>query len=191
MTKELRIIGISGSLRKKSYNKAALCAAAELLPKGTTLEIVDLSLIPFFNEDVEATGVPQVVVDLKKKLAAADAILIATPEYNYSIPPVLKNALDWASRGTELPLRGKPVAIMSASPGMLGGGYVQYHLRKVCIKLELKTLKIPKVLITNANKKFDRGGKLIDDLTKKSITKLLRALLDKKQEEPYTKLRVI
>ena len=98
MTTMFKIIGFTGSLRVKSYNMAALRAAIELLPDGSTLEIVDLSPIPFFNEDIEAEGVPQVVVDFKEKLSAADAILIATPEYNYSIPPVLKNALDWASR---------------------------------------------------------------------------------------------
>lgn len=183
MTKKITIIAFTGSLREKSYNMAALRAAAELLPESATLEIVDLSQIPFFNEDVEAEGVPQVIVNFKEKLAAADAILISTPEYNYSIPPVLKNALDWASRGTELPLSGKPLAIMSASQGMLGGGYVQYHLRQVCAKLHLQTLNGPKVLITNASKKFDQNGKLIDDFTKKSITKLLKVLIDKTQEE--------
>lgn len=92
----LRILGFTGSLRRNSYNKAALRAASELLPEGASLDIVDLELIPFFNEDLEAEGVPQVVADFKEKIASADAILIATPEYNYSIPPVLKNALDWA-----------------------------------------------------------------------------------------------
>lgn len=182
MTTKIKIIGFTGSLRVKSYNMAALRAATELLPEGANLEIVDLAQIPFFNEDVETEGVPQVVVDFKKKLATADAILISTPEYNYSIPPVLKNALDWASRGAELPLSGKPLAIMSASPGMLGGARVQYHLRQVCVKLDLQTLNNPEVFITSANKKFDQDGTLIDDYTKKSIAKLLQALVDKTQE---------
>ena len=182
----MKIIGITGSLRVKSYNMAALRAAAEILPEGANLEIVDLSPIPFFNEDVEAEGVPQVIVDFKEKLAAADAILISTPEYNYSIPPVLKNALDWASRGTELPLRGKPLAIMSASPGMLGGARVQYHLRQVCVKLDLQTLNTPEVFITNANKKFDQDGNLIDDFTRKSIAKLMQALVNKTEERNRT-----
>ena len=182
----MKIIGITGSLRVKSYNMAALRAAAEILPEGANLEIVDLSPIPFFNEDVEAEGVPQVIVDFKEKLAAADAILISTPEYNYSIPPVLKNALDWASRGTELPLSGKPLAIMSASPGMLGGARVQYHLRQVCVKLDLQTLNTPEVFITNANKKFDQDGNLIDDFTRKSIAKLMQALVNKTEERNRT-----
>lgn len=183
MTKKVTIIGLSGSLRKRSYNMAALRSAAELLPKGVTMEIVDLSQIPFFNEDVEAEGLPQVVADFKEKLAKADAIFISTPEYNSSIPAVLKNALDWASRGTELPLSGKPLAIMSASPAQLGGGYVQHHLRQVCSKLGLKALNSPKVVITNAQKKFDQDGNLIDEFTKKSLTKLLKALLGKTQEK--------
>ncbi len=183
MTTKIKIIGFTGSLRVKSYNLAALRAAAELLPEGSTLEIVDLSPIPFFNEDIEAEGVPQVIVDFKEKLATADAILISTPEYNFSIPPVLKNALDWASRGTDLPLSGKPLAIMSASPGMLGGARVQYHLRQVCVKLNLQTLNNPEVFITHANKKFDQEGKLMDDFTKASMTKLLQALIDKIQKK--------
>ena len=186
MTTRIKIIGITGSLRVKSYNLAALRAAVELLPDGSTLEIVDLSPIPFFNEDIEAEGVPQVVVEFKEKLAAADAILIATPEYNYSIPPVLKNALDWASRGTDLPLSGKPLAIMSASPGMFGGARVQYHLRQVCVKLDLQTLNNPEVFITGANKKFDQDGKLIDDFTRSSIAKLVKALVDKTLENNET-----
>lgn len=182
MTEKIAIIGFTGSLRKKSYNLAALHAAAELLPAGAAMEIVDLSQIPFFNEDVEANGVPQGVIDFKEKLAAADAILISTPEYNSSIPPALKNALDWASRGNESPLSGKPLAIMSASLGSLGGGYVQYHLRQVCAKLGIHTLSGPKVLITNADRKFNQEGKLVDEFTKRSISKLLELLVEKTQE---------
>lgn len=182
MTKAIRIIGISGSLRNNSYNTAALRAAATLLPEGASMEIVDLSPIPIFNEDVEAKGLPQAVIDLKEKLVKADAFLISTPEYNYSIPPVLKNALDWASRGSDLPLRGKPLAMISASLEVLGGGYVQHHLRRVCGKLELQTINSRKVLITNASKKFDQDGKLIDDIARRSISNLMRKLVAKTQE---------
>ncbi|MDQ7095189.1 NAD(P)H-dependent oxidoreductase [Desulfosporosinus sp. PR] len=184
MTKKIKVLGFAGSLREKSYNKAALRAAAELLPESAEMEILDLSSIPFFNEDLEVQGVPQIVADFKEKLAAADAFLISTPEYNYSIPPVLKNALDWASRGTELPLSGKSLAIMTATSGALGGAHVQYHLRQVCGSVGLKNLTNPKVLITSADKKFNQEGKLTDDLTKKSIAKLLQALVDKAQEGP-------
>ncbi|AET68695.1 putative flavoprotein [Desulfosporosinus orientis DSM 765] len=179
MTKNIKIIGISGSLRQNSYNTATLHAAASLLPESATLEIVDLSGIPIFNEDDEAKGVPQVVIDFKEKLAKADAILIATPEYNYSIPPVIKNALDWASRGNDLPLKGKPLAMVTASLGMLSGGYVQHHLRRVCAKLEMKTVNKRQVLITNASKKFSPDSKLIDELAKKSLSNLMGELVDK------------
>lgn len=178
MTKTITIIGLSGSLRQNSYNTAALHAAASLLPQGATFEIIDLSAIPIFNEDIEAKEGPQAVVDFKEKLAKADAFLIATPEYNYSIPPVIKNALDWASRGTEQPLKGKPLAMITASLGMLGGGYVQHHLRRVCAKLEMKIVNRKQVLITNASKKFNEDGQLIDDLARKSIKKLMEELAD-------------
>lgn len=179
MDKKINIIGFTGSLRRKSYNMAALKAAKELLPEGVDMEIEDLSHIPFFNEDLEAEGVPQMVVDFKKKIVKADAILIATPEYNYSIPPVLKNALDWASRGKDAPVNGKPLAIMSASPSMLGGARVQYHLRQVCVGLNLMVINKPEVFITNANKKFDDEGKLIDEYTRNAILKLLLALVER------------
>src|SRR5690554_5922087 len=103
MTKKIKIAGITGSLRSGSYNLAALRAAAALLPEGVELDIVDISKLPFLNEDVEAEGIPPVVKEFKNKLTEADAFLLATPEYNYSLPPALKNALDWASRGTKTP----------------------------------------------------------------------------------------
>ena len=179
MEKVINIVGFTGSLRRNSYNKAALNAAKELLPAGANLEILDLASIPFFNEDVEAEGIPEVVAQFKSKLAAADAILISTPEYNYSIPPVLKNALDWASRGGEFPLNGKPLAIMSASPSLFGGARVQYHLRQVCVVLNLMPLNKPEVFIMSAHTKFDASGKLTDEYTRGAITKLLQALVDK------------
>lgn len=178
MNKTISIIGFTGSLRLHSYNKAALNAAKKLLPEGATLEIVDLSAIPFFNEDVEEEGTPQSVLDFKIKLSAADAILISTPEYNYSIPPVLKNALDWASRGNDLPLSGKPLAIMSASPSIFGGSRVQYHLRQVCVRVNLFPLNQPEVFIMKADTKFDKDGNLTNETTKNSISKLLEALVD-------------
>lgn len=177
MHKTINIVGFTGSLRKNSYNKAALKAAQRLLPENTELNIIDLSDLPFFNEDLEEKALPTSVTDFKEKLARADAILISTPEYNFSIPPVLKNALDWASRGDALPLYGKPVAIMSASPGMLGGARVQYHLRQVCVQLNLIPLNKPEVFIARANEKFDEDGNLINERTKNSISRLLEALV--------------
>lgn len=177
MNKLVRIAGFTGSLRRDSFNKAALRAAQKLAPENAVIEILDLADIPFLNEDVEAQGLPAAVAHFKNKLAEADAILISTPEYNYSIPPVLKNALDWASRGDELPLYGKPLAIMSASPGMLGGARVQYHLRQVCVSLNLLPISKPEVFIANANTKFDDDGNLIDNRTMAAIEKLLKALV--------------
>jgi chromate reductase len=182
MNRTINIIGFTGSLRLHSYNKAALRAAKKLLPEGATLDIVDLADIPFFNEDLEAEGMPQAVLDFKKKLSTADAILISTPEYNYSIPPVLKNVLDWASRGNDLTLSGKPLAIMSASPSIFGGSRVQYHLRQVCVRLNLLPLNQPEVFIMKADNKFDKEGNLINETTQNSISKLLEALVDKARE---------
>lgn len=178
MKEKLIIIGFTGSLRRNSYNKAALFAAKEMLPKGVDLEILDISDLPFFNEDVEAEGIPQSVVNFKNKLNSADAVLISTPEYNYSIPPVLKNALDWASRGPDLPLYGKPLAIMSASLGIFGGARAQYHLRQVCVVLNMLPLNAPEVFITNASTKFSEEGKLTDEYCRASISKLMQALID-------------
>ncbi|WP_312648933.1 NADPH-dependent FMN reductase [Aminipila sp.] len=177
MDKVIRLVGFTGSLRSNSYNKAALRAAQMLLPENVVLDIIDLADIPFLNEDIEAQGLPASVAEFKKKLSEADAILISTPEYNFSIPPVLKNALDWASRGDLLPLYGKPLAIMSASPSMLGGARVQYHLRQVCVSLNMIPLNKPEVFIANANTKFDEAGNLIDERTKSSIEGLLKALI--------------
>jgi chromate reductase len=176
MSNKIKIAGFTGSLRKGSYNKSSLRAAMDLLPEDANLEILDISTLPFFNEDVERVGVPAEVREFKTSLMECDAVLIATPEYNYSLPPVLKNALDWASRGDKLPLYGKPLAIMSASPGMFGGARVQYHLRQVCVTLNLIPLSKPEVFIMKAAEKFDENGNLIDEHTKDAIRKLLRSL---------------
>lgn len=178
MNEPIHIIGFTGSLRRNSYNRAALRAAKELLPEGADLEIVDLSPLPFYNEEFEVEGMPQAIIDFKRKLSAADAILISTPEYNYSIPPVLKNALDCVSRGKDLPLSGKPLAIMSASIGMLGGARVQYHLRQVCVILNLLPLNRPEVFLANASSKFDQNGKLTDETSRALISNLLQSLVD-------------
>ena len=178
----IKIVGFTGSLRKDSFNKAALRAAAEMLPDDVELELVDLTGIPFLNEDEEAKGFPPSVVAFRGKLAAADGVLISTPKYNYSIPPVLKNALDWASRGDEKPLFGKPTAILSVSPGMLGGARVQYHLRQVCVALNLLVLNKPEVFIGNAEEKFDDKGRLVDSRSRAMLQRLLKALVQRIRE---------
>lgn len=178
MADTIRILGMTGSLRRGSYNMAALRAAKELLPEGASMEIADLSAIPLLNEDEEAKGIPAAAEEFRRSVKEVDALLISTPEYNYSIPPALKNALDWASRGGDAPVHGKPIAIMSASLGALGGSRVQYQLRQMCVALDAKVLNMPEVFISNAHKKFDDNGNLKEESTRRAIAELLMALVD-------------
>jgi chromate reductase len=171
-----KIVGISGSLRKGSYNTLALRAAQKLVPAGVELEILDISGIPLYNDDLRANGDPDVVRALKAQIRAADAVLIATPEYNFSIPGVLKNAIDWLSRPPEQPFDGKPVAILGASPGPVGTARVQYDLRKVLVFLNAFTVNKPEVLIRECASKFDANGELTDAATAKFVGDLLVAL---------------
>lgn len=176
MTK-LKVLGIPGSLRKGSYNLAALRAAQKLVPPDMELEIFDLNGIPPFSEDDEKNP-PARVVELKRKIRDAGVILFSTPEYNYSIPGVLKNAIDWASRPYgDNAWSGKPVALMGASTGMLGSARAQYHLRQVFVFLNVYALNQPEVLIANAAQKFDAEGNLTDEKTKEIIKRLLNALV--------------
>ncbi|MGH9982877.1 MAG: NADPH-dependent FMN reductase [Nitrososphaeraceae archaeon] len=176
MEKTLKVIGFAGSLRSGSYNKALLHAATDLLPADLELEIFDLDGIPGFNQDIEV-DMPIKVKDFKSKIRDADAILIATPEYNYSVPGVLKNAIDWASRPYgDNAFNEKPVAIMSASIGMLGGARAQYHLRQMFVFLNMYPINGPEVMVTFAQDKFDADGKLIDENTKKFVSQLLQNL---------------
>jgi chromate reductase len=176
METKLKFLGFAGSLRVGSYNKALLRAATNLLPQNATLKIFDLNGIPPFNQDLEM-DMPEKVTEFKSKIREADAILIATPEYNYSIPGVLKNAIDFASRPYgDNPFDGKPVAIMSASIGMLGGARAQYHLRQVFVFLNMHPINGPEVIVTFAENKFDANGKLIDENTSKFLKQLLENL---------------
>jgi chromate reductase len=178
MTETLRILGISGSLRKGSLNSAALRATAQLLPDGVTMETFDLSPIPIYNDDIrEQQGFPDPVRAFRDKIAAADAILIASPEYNYSVPGPLKNAIDWASRPPNQPFDGKPIAIMGASPGGIGTARGQYHLRQVFIFLNGLLLNRPEVMIAAAHTKFDAAGNLTDEATRDHLRKLVTALI--------------
>lgn len=172
----LKIIGFAGSLRKGSYNRSLLRSAGQLLPQDTILEIFDLSDIPPFNQDLEA-NMPAKVNEFKSKIRESDALLIATPEYNYSVPGVLKNAIDYASRPYgDNPFDDKPVAIMSASVGMLGGARAQYHLRQMFVFLNMHPINAPEVIVTSASNKFDAEGNLLDENTKKFLTQLLQNL---------------
>ena len=175
---KLNILGIVGSLRKASFNHFAMKAAQELLPEGVTLEIADLHGIPVFNQDDELAP-PAAVVEFKQKILAADAILFATPEYNYSLPGGLKNAIDWASRPYgQSAWQGKPAAIMGASIGNIGTARAQYDLRKVLVALDMPVVVQPEIMIGNAAQRFDQDGKLTDEPTRKYIGKLLSALVE-------------
>ena len=176
MATSLNVLGIPGSLRKNSYNRAALVAAQQLVPEGMELDIFDLDGIPGFSEDIEQDP-PEKVVELERRIREADAILIATPEYNYSVPGVLKNAIDWASRPYgDSAWDGKPAAIMGASIGMLGSARAQYHLRQIMVFLNMFPLNQPEVMIASASKRFDDQGTLTDEPTREFIRKQLEAL---------------
>lgn len=178
MNKPIKILGIAGSLRKQSYNRGALRAAKELVPDGAALDIFELDGIPGFNQDEENSPPPQ-VVKLKEAIRAADAILFVTPEYNYSIPGVLKNAIDWASRPYgDSAWNGKPAAIMGASIGSIATARAQYHLRQIAVFLNLHLLNQPEVMIGNASERFDEEGNLKDQGTKDRISKLLVSLVE-------------
>jgi chromate reductase len=178
MSKPVRILGIAGSLRRESYNRAALRAATELVPDGATIETFELDGIPGFNQDEEQQP-PAKVVELKQRIREADAILFVTPEYNYSVPGVLKNAIDWASRPYgDSAWNGKPAAIMGASIGMIGTARAQYHLRQMMVFLNMFPVNQPEVMIGNASERFDAEGKLTDDATKEFIRQLLQNLVD-------------
>lgn len=179
----MHILGISGSLRKESLNTAALRACGEWLPPGVTMSVFDLSPIPLYNEDVRAQGLPAPVAQLREQIRAADALVIATPEYNYSMSGVLKNAIDWASRPPDQPFDGKPIALIGATPGGLGTSRAQYHLRQVFIYLNGQVLNRPEVFISSAPSKFDAGGKLTDAGTAEHLSKMLIALSDAAQQK--------
>jgi chromate reductase, NAD(P)H dehydrogenase (quinone) len=174
----MNVIGISGSLRKGSFNTAALRAAQGLAPEGMTIERAEIGDLPLYNDDVRAAGFPPPAERLRAQIAAADAILLVTPEYNYSISGVLKNAIDWASRPPSQPFEAKPVAIMGASPGLFGSARAQYHLRQMLIFLNAMPVNRPEVMIGQAQNKFDADGNLTDEPTREFIRKLLVSLRD-------------
>jgi chromate reductase, NAD(P)H dehydrogenase (quinone) len=174
----VKTLGISGSLRKGSFNTAALRAAAELVPDGMSLELAEIGDIPLYNDDVRQAGYPPAVQRFREQIGAADALLFATPEYNYSMSGVLKNAIDWASRPPDPPVIGKPVGIMGATGSLWGTTRAQYHLRQCFVFLNMFPVNKPEVLIAQAPSKFDAAGKLTDQPTRDIIAQLLVALRD-------------
>ena len=181
MPRPVQIIGVSGSLRRLSFNTALLQAAQEVLPPDTSLEIVELHDIPLFNQDVQVEqGFPDAVQRLRDRIAAADALLFATPEYNHSIPGVLKNAIDWVSRAgpnKEYPFNEKPAAMMGASPSLIGTARAQLHLHQIANTVNLLMLNKPEVLVMQAPHKFT-DGRLSDEPTRTRVAELVQALVD-------------
>lgn len=170
------VCAVCGSLRKGSFNRMALRAAREVAPQGMTIAECAIGQIPLYDEDVRQLGFPGPVQELRERIRAADAILFVTPEYNYSMPGVLKNAIDWASRPPDQPFNGKPAAIMGASPAVLGSARAQYHLRQTCVYLNMFPVNKPEVFIAGADRKFDENGNLTDAATRKLIARLLQEL---------------
>ncbi len=176
MSDKIKVLGFAGSLRKGSYNKALLRTALEELPEDMELEVFDLEGIPPYDQDLD-DDMPDRVKEFKRKVRAADAILIATPEYNYSVPGVLKNAIDWASRPPgDNSWDDKPVAVMSASIGMLAGARAQYHLRQTFVYINMHALNRPEVMVPNVADKVDANGKVTDAKTRQKVKELLVAL---------------
>jgi chromate reductase, NAD(P)H dehydrogenase (quinone) len=172
----IKLLGISGSLRAQSYNSGALRAVGTMLPEGMSFAITSLTDVPFYSADVEQRGFPPAVEKLRKEVAAADALIFAVPEYNFSVSGVLKNALEWISRPPEPPANGKPCAMFGASVSPLGTARGQFHFRHVCVSLNMIPVNIPHVDITNAKTKFDADSGLTDQTSLELMRQLLREL---------------
>ena len=179
MSDYIQLVGLSGSLRKGSYNTMLLNSALQLLPTDVSMEIISIEDIPLYNGDLDLPSVkhrPQPVEHFRKMLADSDGILISSPEYNYSIPGGLKNAIDWASRGEDSPLLRKPVAVIGATTGLWGTTRMQLAFHNVFLFLDMKPVYKPEVLVAQAEKKFDKDGNLIDEMAKRLIKQKLEAL---------------
>ena len=174
----LTILGISGSGRKRSFNNALLEAAKPLLPPNTNLEVVDVSRLPLYNQDLEHE-MPVDVKELKKKIRDADAILFATPEHNYSVTAVLKNAIEWGNRPPrDASWSGKPAAIISASTSLRGGARAQLHLRQIMIDLNMYPINRPQLMVADAKDKFSEDLQLTDEESRQTLRDVLSSLLD-------------
>ena len=173
-----KILAMSGSLRKKSFNTASLRAAQELAPAGVTVEIVDIGNLPLYNEDLRVDGsFPEPVMKLREQVRAADAILLACPEYNYAVTPALKNALDWCSRPANQPFAYKAVGMFGVSGGAAGTARAQFNLRGILVGLDAYAVNQPQVMIGGAQQKFDADGKLHDQASRDFIKAHLESLV--------------
>jgi chromate reductase len=173
----LRLVTLVGSLRRLSLHAGMAASLQELAPENVVVSTLpSVGLLPHYDADVQAQGFPQSVLDLGKAISEADGVIIVTPEYNYSVPGVLKNALDWLSRLTPAPFVGKPVAIQTASPGIFGGARAQYHLRQSMVFLDAQVLNKPEVMVGGAVSKIDiEVNKITDQATREIITAQLKA----------------
>ena len=173
--KTLNVLGICGSLRKGSLNRALLRAAQEEAPEGMSLSLCDLHDVPLYNDDLNQPTPPEGVQKFRAAIAAADALIISSPEYNFSISGVLKNAIDWASRPPSPPLDGKPLALLGASPSLLGTVRGQLATRQVCIFTNMIPMNKPELFVAKAHEKFDSEGKLTDAETRQKLRAFLVA----------------
>jgi chromate reductase len=174
---QMRILGFAGSLRRASYNRGLIRAAAELAPAGIVVDVFDLHGIPLYNQDVEDAGEPPSVVSFKEAIARADGLLVATPEYNHGVPGVLKNAIDWASRPrVTSPLRDRAVAVVGASPGQGSTARAQAQLRDAFVFTGACVMPQPELLIAAAGSHFDDDGNLTDPALRGSLLELVEAL---------------
>ena len=172
----IKLLGISGSLRKQSYNSGALNAIESLLPDGMTFIRADLSSLPFYSADIEQRGLPDAVQRFRAEVAAADALIFAVPEYNFSLPGVLKNALEWLSRPPAPPADGKPCAVFGASVSPLGTARGQFHFRHVAVSLNMIMVNVPHVDINSAKAKFDAESRLTDQASLETLRQLVTEL---------------
>jgi len=180
----MKIIGISGSLRKASYNTALLRTLISLQPQGMEIEPIRLNGIPVYDgDDEKATGKPAAILELDQKIRASDGVIVVTPEYNFSIPGGLKNATDWLSRGAS-PLKGKRIGIMGASDGPIGTARSQYHLRQTLQAHEAIVMPRPEIFVSTAHEKFNAQGNLTDEATLKRLGKWLKAFADWVEKRP-------
>jgi chromate reductase len=175
----ITILGIPGSLRRRSYNRLLLENARDLVPDGVRVDIVSVGKLPLYDEDLDTETPPEPVARLRAQIRDADGLLIATPEYNYSVPGALKNAIDWASRpyGAHV-LIGKPIAIMGASSGAFGTVRAQMHWRDIFLFTQSKVVTEPEVYVGNAPDRFDGAGRLVDERSRQMIRRLIENLVE-------------
>lgn len=172
----IKLLGVSGSLRKQSYNSGVLRAIPAVLPEGMTFHVASIVALPFYSSDVEQAGIPEAVKNFRAEVAAADALIFAVPEYNFSLSGVLKNALEWLSRPPNPPVNAKPCAVLGASVSPLGTARGQFHFRHVAVSLNMMMVNVPHVDIAGAKTKFDSQGELTDQAAIDSLKPLLAEL---------------